>query len=348
MARMMFGGGPEDVFLRADEDGDLQAGGGATVLFYSGESVGTNPITDLLSISLAPITSVTTSTGSDGRAPGQLAPFYGPDDVYEMWASAAGSPRFLLQASNLGSVLGPIGDQYLQHAALPNAHGTGLQNLTNVSIPAPANGQALIYQSSSGLWVAGTVAGGGGGGTGDATLAGAQTFTGAKTFTGGVTERPVSISTAARTVQSLTGQTGNVEEWRDGAGALKAWMTPTFAVHAPNLSQTVAFARAGALTTGAGTMRFYNDRSVPLTILSIRINTGTPSTSGLPTVDINIDGGTIYTTQGNRPSIAVGALTSGKNTGFATSVLPVGSYLTADVDLAGAGASDLVVQIELN
>jgi hypothetical protein len=164
MARMIFGGGPEDVFLITDADGDLQQGRGAAVLFYSTET-GANPIIDLLDINSSPIASVTTSTGADGRAPGQIAPFFGPDGVYEMWASAAGSPRFLLQASNLGGVLGPRTDAYLVHAAQANGHGTGLDNLTDVSaasVNAATNGQALVYNATAGLWSAGTVAAGGG------------------------------------------------------------------------------------------------------------------------------------------------------------------------------------------
>jgi hypothetical protein len=352
--RMMFGGGADDSYLTDDDDGDLQRGAGVQIFCYSSE-FGDNPVTDLLDLNLSPISYVTTSTGSDSRAPGRIPPFYGPDEVFELWAGPAGQPRALLKASNLGSTLGPIRAQYLQHAAQSNGHGTGLQDLVNVSaagVNAATDGQALVYQSSSGLWVAGSVVTGGGG-SGDATLAGSQTFTGEKTFsalqttTGGQLARPAATSGQARIVQALASQSGNVEEWRDSTGAVKAWMTSAFALRAPNLSQTITFAKAGAVTTGVGTMRFYNDRGVALTILSVRVNVGTASTSGTPTVDVNVGGTSIYGVQSNRPTVAIGAFTSGKVIGHSTTTVADGSWITADIDTAGTGAADLIVQIEV-
>lgn len=359
MTRMQFGGGPEDVYLVPDDQGDLQQGGGVIIRFYSTET-GNNPITDLLDINQSPITYITTSTGSDGRVAGQIAPFYGPDATYEMWAGPTGQPRFLLQASNLGSQLGPIRDLYLQHAAQSNGHGTSLRDLDDISyssVAAATDGQALVYQASIGLWVAGAAVTGGG--SGDATLAGTQTFTGAKTFsaatsftgastfTGGVTVKPAVTTGQARVLQALASQTANVEEWRDSTGAVKAWVTSDFRLRAPNLGRTITFARSGTVATGVGAFRWYCDAGVPLTIMSVRVNVGTASTSGTPTVDVNVNGTSIYGTQGNRPTVAVGSLTSGKNVGFSTSTIADGQYLTADIDVAGTGTADLIVQIEL-
>lgn len=157
---MKFGSGPEDVYLLPDEDGDLQQAVGVVVRCYPTETGGT-AITDLLDVNSQAITYVTTSTGSDGRAPGQIPPFYGPDATFELWAGADGQPRFLLQASNLGSVLGPVREQYLAHAGEANAHGTKLRDLTDVdsvSVAAAGAGQALIYDTGSGQWEAGPVA----------------------------------------------------------------------------------------------------------------------------------------------------------------------------------------------
>lgn len=133
MPRMLFGGGPEDVYLVEDAEGDLQAGGGATVLFYTAETAGTQ-ITDLQDVGANPVTYILTSDGTDGRAPGQIPPFYGPDDVFEMWASANASPRFLLNASNLGSYLGPMRQDLEDHLASGNnnPHVTGFSNLADV------------------------------------------------------------------------------------------------------------------------------------------------------------------------------------------------------------------------
>lgn len=354
MARMQFGGGPEDVYLVPDDQGDLQQGGGVIIRMYSTET-GNTPITDLLDINQSPISYVTTSNGGDGRVAGQIAPFYGPDATYEMWAGPTGQPRFLLQASNLGSTLGPIRDQYLQHAAQSNGHGTRLQDLTNVStasVGAATDGQALVYQSSSGLWIAGAAVSGGGG-SGDATLAGTQTFSGTKTFsalttfTGGQLAKPAATTGQARILQALASQSGNVEEWRDSAGTVKAWMTSDFRLRAPNLGRTIAFAKSGSVSVGTGTYRWYCDAGTTLTILSVRVNVGTASTSGTPTVDVNVNGVSVFGTQANRPTVAVGAFTSGKNTGFSTTTITDGAYLSADVDVAGTGTADLIVQIEL-
>lgn len=352
MTRMQFGGGPEDVYLVDSDQNNLQPGAGATVLFYSGET-GNNPITDLLDINLSPITSITTSNGSDGRAPGQIKPFYGPDGVFEMWASANGSPRFLMQASNLGSYLGPTKDQFTQHAAQPNGHGTKLQDLINVSstVASATDGQTIIYNASSGLWIAGSAVTGGGGGdvttTTAQTISATKTFTAVQNFNAGAVLKPATAAGQASVVQALASQTGNVAEWRDSTGTAKAWMTSAFAINAPNTGRTVTFVKAGALATGTGTFRWYNDLGVSLTIRSVRASIGTASTSGTPTVDVLINGTTIYGTAANRPSIAVSSLTSGKNTGFSVATIAAGSYFTSDVVVAGTGAADLVVQIEV-
>lgn len=353
MSRLQFGGGPEDVYLVPDANGNLHEGPGAVVQFYSAET-GSNPITDLLDRNSSPITTVTTSTGSDGRVPGQIPPFFGPDGVFEMWASAAGSPRFLMQASNLGSYLGPVKDQFTQHAAQPNAHGTKLQDLLNVATAAGSatDGQALIYQASSSTWIPGSASASSAPGnmaTTDTTqtISGVKTFSGAMTTTGGNTAKPSAVGNPARITQALSGQTGNVEEWRDSTGAAKAWVNSAFGIVAPNLGRSITFTKAGTITVGTGTFRWYNDLGVTLTIRSVRANIGTASTSGTPTVDVKVNGTTIYGTSANRPTVAVSALTSGKNTGFSTTTIADGSYLTADVVVAGTGAADLVVQVEL-
>ena len=269
-----------------------------------------------------------------------------------MWASANGSPRFLMQASNLGSYLGPVKDQYAQHAAQSNGHGTRLQDLVGVSssVGSVTDGQTIIYQAASGLWIAGSAVAGGGGDvttTTAQTISGQKTFSSLQTFTGGTLAKPASVSGQALILQALASQTGNVEEWRDSAGTAKAWMTSAFALNAPNVGRTVTFAKAGTVATGVGTYRFYNDLGVTLTIRSVRVNVGTASTSGTPTVDVNVNGTTIYGTQSNRPTVAVSAFTSGKSTGFSTTTLTDGQYLTADIDVAGTSTADLIVQVEL-
>ena len=70
----------------------------------------------------------------DGRAPGQLPIFEGPDDVYEMWTSINSSPRQLLVSTNIGSYLGPTKDQVdnLLGSGNTNPFGTTLTALLDV------------------------------------------------------------------------------------------------------------------------------------------------------------------------------------------------------------------------
>lgn len=355
MARMMFGGGPEDVYLVLDAEGDLKPGGGYPAFFYDSETGGSQ-LVDLLTLTNQPTTYITTSTGTDGRASGQIPPFFGPDNLFEMWCSVNSSPRFLLQASNLGGFAGPLLNQLINHLSGGlNPHQTTVDSLADVnatSTNAATPGQALVM-GPSGLWIAGAAVSGGGGGSGDATLAGAQTFTGAKTFSaatalnGGTIAKPLTSSGVGLIVQGLSSQAGNLQEWKDSTGAVRSWVGADYGVYAPNSGRSITFSRAGALATGTGTFRWVNDTGIALTIRSVRVSLGTPSTSGTPTFDVNVDGTTIYTTQSGRPTVAVGASGSGKNTAFQVTKIPNGSYLTADVDVAGSGVADATIQIDL-
>lgn len=355
MARMMFGGGPEDVYLVEDAEGDLRGGGGFPARFYTAETGGSQ-LTDLQTISQQSVTTITTSDASDGRARGQVPPFFGPDNTFEMWCSVNNSPRFLMQASNLGSFAGPLLNQLIAHLVGINPHQTSLRSLTDVdaaSAGAAVAGQALVM-GPSGLWVAGSAVTGGGGGGGDATLSGVQTFSGAKTFsalttfTGGTTQKPATISAVGRIMQALANQNSNLDEWRDSSGSARSWVSPSGNHYFPNGGRVIVLTRVGDLTVGAGSMRYYNDTGTALAIRSVRASVGTASTSGTPQFDVNVNAASIFGTQANRPTIPVSAFTSGKVTGFnAGASLPDGAFLTADVDIAGTGTKDAVLQIEL-
>lgn len=108
-----------------------------------------------------------------------------------------------------------------------------------------------------------------------------------------------------------------------------------------------AFSRAGALTVGAGTHRLYNDTGATLTIKGVRASVGTAPTGASLIVDINIGGTTIFSTQANRPTIAVSTNTSGKVTNMNTTTIADGAYFTVDIDQIGStvAGSDLTVQI---
>lgn len=108
---------------------------------------------------------------------------------------------------------------------------------------------------------------------------------------------------------------------------------------------TFTFSKSGTLTTGAGTFRQYNDTGRTLTITSIRASVGTAPTGASVLVDVNLNGTTLFTTQANRPTIAVSTNTA---TGTpAVTAWPTGGYLTVDVDQIGStiAGSDLTVTV---
>lgn len=351
MTRFIFGGGPEDVYLVQDPaTGFFKPGPGAQALFYA-DTAKSNRYTDLQTLSGQPITFVTTEPGGGVWTAGQIAPFIGPDNVTEMYVSVSGSPPFLMQASAFGSFALPLLAQVQQLYNRPLPSLAGLTDVDAASIGNSAVGQALV-KLANGSWGAGSVASGGG--SGDATLAGTQTFTGAKTFAALLTAaaqllaKPASASGVAAVVQGLASQTGNLQEWRNSSGTAMSLVDPAGNIYAANLSTTITMTRAGALSAGVGTYRWYADRGMALQIRSVRASVGTPSTSGTPTFDVNVNGTSIFTTQSNRPTLAVGSNTTGRLTGFAVnSSIPDGGYLTVDIDVAGTGAADAVVQVEV-
>lgn len=107
------------------------------------------------------------------------------------------------------------------------------------------------------------------------------------------------------------------------------------------------FGVRGVVAVAVGGARFYNDSGRTLTILSVRTSVGTAPTGASLIVDININGTTIFTTQANRPTIAVSGFTSGKVTNMDVTTIADGQYFTVDVDQVGStvAGADLDVQI---
>jgi hypothetical protein len=166
MTRHLFGGalpdwtfGPTTV---SGTDNLAQLTGGVTVTLWNAETGGTQ-YTDLLDASLAAADHATSSDGSDGRTVGTIGPFYGPPDVYVMWASATGGPRAMIVSSDVGTLLGPLVDtlnaQIAAHLAADNPHGTSFAELTDVSITAPTDGQVPVWDDDLDEYVPGDPAG---------------------------------------------------------------------------------------------------------------------------------------------------------------------------------------------
>jgi hypothetical protein len=148
-------------------------------------------------------------------------------------------------------------------------------------------------------------------------------------------------------IKGQTGQTAHITEWTDIGNNPISWVEPDGRGRFPNLGHVFAFSIAGAVTTGTGAHRIYNDTGVQLTIRAVRATVGTPPAGASIIVHVNKNGSTIFTTTANRPTIAAAANTSGKVTNADVTTLNDGDYLTVTVDQIGSttAGSDLVVQV---
>lgn len=82
---------------------------------------------------------VTTSDGSDGLTQGWYSEFYGPDEVFWMWAEADGQPRKLVQSRDSGDFAAQLAqlaaDLQAHASATGNPHHTRVEDLDNVTLP---------------------------------------------------------------------------------------------------------------------------------------------------------------------------------------------------------------------
>lgn len=110
--------------------------------------------------------------------------------------------------------------------------------------------------------------------------------------------------------------------------------------------EAYSFSMAGTLTTKTGAMRVYME--VACKIHSVRASVGTAPTGVAVIVDVNKNGTTAYTTQGNRPTIAVSTNTATGGTA-ANDTFAAGDYLTVDVDQIGStvAGAELVVVVRM-
>ena len=106
-----------------------------------------------------------------------------------------------------------------------------------------------------------------------------------------------------------------------------------------------SFFKTGALTVTTGSQRLPIDGTY--TIVGTRLMAGTAPTGAALIVDVNKNGTTIYTTQGNRPTIADGANAGGPGATPDVTTLAAGDYLTVDIDQIGSSVagSDLTVSV---
>lgn len=106
------------------------------------------------------------------------------------------------------------------------------------------------------------------------------------------------------------------------------------------------FSYSGTLVTATGAHRLYNDDGATRTIQSVRASVGTQPTGASILVDVNLGGTTIFSTQGNRPTIAVSTNTDESGTPDTTAWTD-GGYLTVDIDQIGStiAGADLTVTV---
>ncbi len=115
----------------------------------------------------------------------------------------------------------------------------------------------------------------------------------------------------------------------------------------PVLWIPVNFAKSGTLSTSTGAFRWYNRSGRTLTFDSVSLAAGTAPTGAAILVDVNMDGTTIYTTQGNRPTIAISGNSSDNTTAPDVTTVADNHYITVDVDQVGStiAGADLVVTV---
>ncbi len=82
------------------------------------------------------------------------------------------------------------------------------------------------------------------------------------------------------------------------------------------------------------------------TIQKVFVSANTAPTGAAIIVDVNLNGTTIFTTQGNRPQIADGANT-GESSSIDVTSFADGDYLQADIDQIGSviSGADLTVHV---
>lgn len=163
------------------------------------------------------------------------------------------------------------------------------------------------------------------------------------TDTGGLQlELPLSIHRVG--VAPEIGQTWLVDQ------ALGFWSLAAFVGAEPGSSPgtvVASFSYTGALSVYGGDFRWYNDTGRALTFGTVRASVGTAPTGAAVVVDVLQNGSTIFSTTGNRPTIAAGAYT-GVNTGTPdTTTLPAGAYLTVSIAQIGSSVpgADLTLTV---
>ncbi len=114
----------------------------------------------------------------------------------------------------------------------------------------------------------------------------------------------------------------------------------------PEAEQIIPFGRSGVLSASIGKSRFRFPFAA--TILGVSAAIDTAPTGADVIFDVNKNGTTLFTTQGNRPRIVAGAFaTATEVTNMDITSFSAGDYMTVDVDQIGStiAGSDTTVFI---
>jgi hypothetical protein len=111
--------------------------------------------------------------------------------------------------------------------------------------------------------------------------------------------------------------------------------------------QTISFARSGSLFVTTGQGRFVMPCAG--TIIGVLASVGTAPTGAAVIADVLKNGTTVFTTSGNRPTIAISGNVSTTTVPDVTTLV-AGDYLTSDIDQVGStiAGADLNVQVLWN
>lgn len=119
-------------------------------------------------------------------------------------------------------------------------------------------------------------------------------------------------------------------KWRDSSGVIT--VISTYAAE-----DLAVFNRDGTLTVTTGVKRFRFPFAATLINASAAVNTASSGASII--ADVNKNGTTVFTTQGNRPTIAAGANATAADAVPDVTAIAAGDYLTVDVDQIGSGTA---------
>lgn len=97
------------------------------------------------------------------------------------------------------------------------------------------------------------------------------------------------------------------------------------------------FSVAGTLSQGSGVGRFRFPFNATILGATAAINTAPTGQSVI--LDVNKNGTTIFTTQGNRPTITAGANATTTEPAPDVTTITAGDYLTVDRDQVGSGVA---------